>query len=68
LPKNHIPKGLVPLEILFDRNDEAIKGKILNDDANVSECNIGTEKDPRFVKLSSSLSREQRFEYTKILK
>jgi hypothetical protein len=27
LPSNHIPKGLVPLEILFDRNDVVVKVK-----------------------------------------
>jgi hypothetical protein len=37
-------------------------------DVDVYECNIGTEKDPKFVKLSSSLSREQRVEYAKMLK
>ena len=58
LPSNHIPKGLVPLEILFDTNDVEVKGKISNDDANVVECNIGTEQEPKFVKLSSNLSRE----------
>jgi ribonuclease HI len=58
LPSNHIPKGLVPLERLFDRNDVAVKGKVSNEDVDVAECNIGTEKDPKFVKLSSSLSRE----------
>ena len=36
LPNSHIPKGLVPLEILFDRNDVAVKGNISNDDANVA--------------------------------
>jgi ribonuclease HI len=60
LPNNHIPKGLVPLEILFDRNDVAIKGKVPNEDVDVAECNIGTERNPKFVKLSSSLSKEQR--------
>jgi hypothetical protein len=68
LPRNHIPKGLVPLEILFDRNDVAVKGKISNDDADVAECNIGTEQDPKFVKLSNNLSREQRAEYAELLK
>jgi hypothetical protein len=34
----------------------------------VDECNIGTEGDPKFVKLSSSLSKEQRAEYAKLLK
>jgi ribonuclease HI len=37
LPSNHIPKGLVPLERLFDRNDVAVKGKISNDDVDVAE-------------------------------
>jgi hypothetical protein len=34
----------------------------------VDECNIGIEKEPKFVKLSSSLSREQRAEYTQLLR
>jgi ribonuclease HI len=57
LPSNHIPKGLVPLERIFDRNDVAVKGKISNDDVDVAECNIGTEEKPKFVKLSNSLSK-----------
>jgi hypothetical protein len=68
LPSNHIPKGLVPLERLFDRNDVEVKVKGSIDDADVDECNIGTERDPKFVKLSSNLSREQRDEYAKLLK
>jgi ribonuclease HI len=55
LPINHIPKGLVPLERLFDKNDVAVKVK-------------GTEENPKYVKLSSSLSKEQRAEYVKLLK
>jgi hypothetical protein len=68
LPSNHIPKGLVPLEILFDGNDVALKGKVSTDDVDITECNVGTEKDPKYVKLSSSLSEKQREEYTKLLK
>jgi hypothetical protein len=68
LPSNHIPKGLVPLERIFDRNDVAVKGKISNDDADVAECNIGTEEDPKFVKLSNNLTREKRVEYVELLK
>jgi hypothetical protein len=67
LPSNHIPKGLGPLETLFDRNDVVVKGEISSDDVDVAECNIGTELDPKFVKLSSSLSKEQRAEYTELL-
>jgi ribonuclease HI len=68
LPSNHIPKGLVPLERLFDRNDVAIKVKGSTDDVDVTECNVGTEKDPKYVKLSSNLSKEQRLEYVELLK
>ena len=56
------------MERLFDRNDVALKGKISNEDSDVAECNIGTKKNPKFVKLSSSLSREQRVEYAKLIK
>jgi len=68
LPSNHIPKGLVPLERLFDINDVAVKVKGSTKSADVTECNLGTEEDPKYVKLSSSLSKEQRDEYVKILK
>jgi ribonuclease HI len=68
LPSNHIPKGLVPLERLFDNNDVAIKGQISKDNADATECNIGTEKEPKLVKLSSNLTREQRVEYAGLLR
>jgi ribonuclease HI len=50
LPSNHIPRGLIPLERLFDGNDVAVKGRISGDDADTTECNIGTPEEP---KLSS---------------
>jgi hypothetical protein len=68
LPSNHIPNGLVPLERLFDTNDMAVKVKGSTDDADVTQCNICTEKDPKFVKLSRNLLREQRDEYAELLK
>jgi ribonuclease HI len=68
LPSNHIPRGLVPLERLFDGNDVAVKGKVSNEDTDTTECNIGTQEEPRFVKLSSSLTREQKAEYSELLK
>jgi hypothetical protein len=67
-PNKHIPKGLVPLERLFDINDVVVKVKGSTDDADVTECNVGTEKDPKYVKFSSSLSKEQRDEYVELLK
>jgi hypothetical protein len=68
LANNHIPRGLVPLEKIFDRNDVALKGKISEDDGDTTQCNIGTKNEPKFVRLSRSLTKEQRDEYTKLLR
>jgi ribonuclease HI len=68
LPSNHIPRGLVPLERLFNGNDMAIKGRISGDDADTTECNIGTLDEPKLVKLSRGLTEEQRSGYTKLLR
>jgi hypothetical protein len=68
LPNNHIPKGLVPLERLFDRNDVIVKAKGSTEDVYVTECNLGKKDDPKYVKLSSSLSKEQMDEYVNLLK
>jgi hypothetical protein len=67
-PSNHIPKGLVPLESLFYRNDVVLKFKGSTNNVDVTECNVGTEEDPKYVKLSSNLSNEQRVEYVDLLK
>jgi hypothetical protein len=68
LPSNHIPKGLVPLEILFDINDVVVKVKGSSEEVDVTECNLGTEENPKYVKLSRSLSNEKRDAYVKLLK
>jgi hypothetical protein len=58
LPSNHIPEGIVLLERLFDGNDVAVKVEGSTEEAGVTECNLGTEEDPKWVKLSSILSKE----------
>jgi hypothetical protein len=68
LPSNHIPRGLIPLERLFDGNDVVVKSRVSGEGADTTECNIGTPEEPKFVKLSSSLTTEQRAEYTELLK
>jgi hypothetical protein len=68
LPNNHIPRGLVPLERIFDRNDVALKGEISEGDVDTIQCNIGTKSEPKLVKLSRSLTKEQRSEYAGLLK
>jgi hypothetical protein len=56
------------LERLFGRNDVVVKIKGSTEDTDVTECNLGTEEDPKYVKLSSSLSKEQMDEYVNLLK
>jgi hypothetical protein len=68
LPSNHIPRGLIPLERLFDGNDVAMKGRISGDDADTTKCNIGTPEEPKFVNMSKSLTEEQRIGYTDLLR
>jgi hypothetical protein len=68
LPRNYILKVLIPLERLFDGNDVAVKGRVSSDDADMAKCNIGTPEEPRFVNFSRSLTKEQRAEYTKLLR
>jgi ribonuclease HI len=68
LPSNHIPRGLIPLEILFDGNDVAVGGRVSGDNADTAECNIGPSEEPKFVKLSKSLTEEQRIGYTDLLR
>jgi hypothetical protein len=53
---------------LFDGNDVAVKGRVLDEDVDTAECNIGTLEEPKFVKLSRILTTEQRVEYTELLK
>jgi hypothetical protein len=53
---------------LFDGNDVAVKGRVSDEDADTTECNIGTQEEPKFVRLSSSLTRGQRAEYTELLR
>jgi len=48
---NIIPKGLVPLEIFFYNNDVARNPKITANDEDIEDCNIGTQEDPKIIKL-----------------
>jgi ribonuclease HI len=68
LPKNYIPRGLVPLEKLFDHNDVPYKLDKKEKDPAVHEHNIGGESQPKFINLSSELTADQKSEYCSILK
>ena len=68
LKNNILPRGLVPLEDLFDSDDVAKKPKIEAHGKEVEECNIGTKEKPRMVKLSKSLPPEQKLKYIELFK
>ena len=68
LKNNTIPKGLVPLEELFDDNDVAKNTKVIPNDTEVEDFNIGTEHEPRIIKISKSLTLESKERYIKLMK
>jgi ribonuclease HI len=68
LKNNQIPKGLIPLEIFFYQNDIPLKPFVQPQLDEVEDCNIGTEKNPKFVKLSKYLPAEQKQKYVELLK
>jgi hypothetical protein len=59
LPSNHIPKGLIPLERLFDQNDVPYKAAQKEDQSAVCKHDIGSPGQPRYVNLSTHLSADQ---------
>jgi hypothetical protein len=68
-PKNNIlPRGLVPLEEIFDFNDVAKNTKIEPTGKDIEECNIGTNEKPKMMKLSKSLHLDQKQKYIELFK
>ena len=55
LKGNLIPKGLVPLKRLFSKNDTLSNPTMQSSEENVISCNIGTEGEPKMVKISKAL-------------
>jgi len=68
LSNNFIPKGLVPLEKLFDNNDVSKNPLFNSPEEEIRECNIGTLNDVRNVKLSSTLTLDVKIKYLNLLK
>lgn len=56
LKNNSIPWGLVPLEKLFDNNDVATDPQLALNEEEVEDYNIGSDKHPKFIKLSKSMT------------
>jgi hypothetical protein len=68
LPNNYIPRGLVPLEKIFNQNDVPYKPDKKERDPSVHEHNIGSQSHPKFINLSTELTTDQRSKYCIILK
>jgi hypothetical protein len=67
LKNNQIPKGLIPLERLFDQNDIHVKSSSVQPQLEeVEDCNIGSEEKPKFIKLSKYLPHEYKHRSTLI--
>ena len=68
LKGNFIPKDLVPLEILFSKDDTLLKPIVQSIEENVLSYNIGSENEPKMIKISKTLSEKERNMYIKLLK
>lgn len=62
------PRGLVPLKGIFDSNDVAKSPKVAPRDDEVEECKIGTEKDPKVIKIAKNMTQESKEKYIKLMK
>jgi hypothetical protein len=67
LKNNQIPKGIIPLEILFDHNDMPLKSTLQPQPEEVEDCDIGTKEEPRMVKISKYLPPKMKGKYTDLL-
>ena len=68
LKNNQIPKGLIPLERLFNQDDIPSKTTLQPQPEEVEDCDIGSKENPRMVKLSKYLSTETKNKYTELLR
>ena len=68
LKDKNIPRGLAPLEDLFDFDDVAKKPTIKHLDSDVEKWNIGTEEKTKMVKLAKSLPADMKNKYIDLFK
>jgi hypothetical protein len=68
LKTNHIPRGLVPLERLFDSNDVYTGVSMRNQEEEITNCNIGTTENPKIIKLSKEIAVEKKDKYVSLIK
>ena len=66
LKGNVVPRGLVPLEKLFDKNDVSLQPSKVIEEDQVEDLNLGTEANPKIVKLSKKVPEEYKEKYLKL--
>ena len=67
LKNNIIPKGLIPLEELFDQDDVARKPTLKPTKKGVEEVNIGIAANPKLVKSSKALPPKIKDKYISLM-
>ena len=60
MKNNSIPKGLIPLEDLFDESDVARNPKVIPNSDELEDYNIGTDVDPKIINPSKALDSKNR--------
>ena len=60
LKGNFIPKGLVPLERLFSKDHTLLKPTLHTTEESVVSCNIGSEVEPKMIRMSKLLSEGEK--------
>ena len=68
LRNNSIPKGLIPLEKIFDQNDVFKSPRIQADDEEVEGCNLGTVAMQKMIKLLNFLSVDMKKKYIEMMR
>ena len=68
LKSNHIPRVLIPLENIFDQNNVIRDPKVKPTENVVEDKNIGTEENPRIIKLSKKFPAKEKDEYVNLMK
>jgi hypothetical protein len=68
LKNNGIPKELDPLENLFENNDVARNPKLTPNDEEIEDCKIGTQENPKIIKMSKTLNPEIKDRYINLMK
>ena len=66
LKGNVIPRGMVPLERLFDKNDVPLQPSKVVEENQGEDLNLGTEAEPKIVKLSKKIPEEYKKLYLKL--